>query len=110
MERRTGYGASIADERESAGKAAPPWWPHGKEFPSWYVWRGVTGLYYARVPGISPQRVLRAPSAAALRDQIISSVEPYRAIALAGIRKSSDISAHIIRFRCDHCSCHEAPS
>ena len=110
MERRTGYGASIADERESAGKAAPPWWPYGKEFPSWYVWRGVTGLYYARVPGISPQRVLRATSAAALRDQIISSVEPYRAIALAGTRKSSDISAHIIRFRCDHCSCHEAPS
>jgi hypothetical protein len=110
MERRTGYGASIADERESAGKAAPPWWPYGKEFPSWYVWRGVTGLYYSRVPGISPQRVLRAPSATALRDQIIQSTAPYRAIALAGIRKSSDISTHIIPFRCDHCSCHEAPS
>ena len=62
MERRTGYGASIADERESAGKAAPPWWAYAKEFPSWYVWRGVTGLYYARMPGISPQRVLRAPT------------------------------------------------
>jgi hypothetical protein len=110
MERQTGYGASIADERESAGKAAPPWWPYGKEFPSWYVWRGVTGLYYARVPGISPQRVVRAPSAAALRDQIIRSIAPDRAIALAGIRKSSYISAHIIPFRCDHCSCHEAPS
>jgi hypothetical protein len=109
MERRTSYGASIADERESAGKAAPPWWPYGKEFPSWYVWRGVTGLYYARVPGISPQRVLRAPSAAALRDQIISSTAPYRATALAGLRKSSDISAHIIPFGCDHSSCHEAP-
>ena len=109
MERQTCYGASIADERESAGKAAPPWWPYGKEFPSWYVWRGVTGLYYARVPGISPQRVLRAPSTAALRDQIIRSTAPYRATALAGIRKSSDISAHIIPFGCDHCSCHEAP-
>ena len=54
MERRTGCGAGIADERESAGKAAPPWWPYGKEFRNWYVWRGVTGLYYARVPGISP--------------------------------------------------------
>jgi hypothetical protein len=90
MERRTSYWASIADERESAGKTAPPWWPYGKEFPSWYVWRGVTGLYYARVPGISPQRVLRAPSAAALREQIIRSMAPDRAIALAGIRKSSD--------------------
>ena len=50
-----------ASRREGKPAVLPGGGAYGKEFPSWYVWRGVTGLYYARVPGISPQRVLRAP-------------------------------------------------
>src|SRR6185437_12330265 len=49
----------------------------------WYVWRGVTGFYYARIPGISPQRVLRAPTPELLRDEILFSGAPYRSVALS---------------------------
>ena len=63
MERQTGYGVGIVDDSECAEKAAPHWWAYAREFPRWYVWRGVTGLYYARIPGTSPQRVLRALTA-----------------------------------------------
>lgn len=83
MELRTGSPAGIADQREGAGKTAPAWWPHARELPRWYVWRGVSGLYYARIPGISPQRVLRARTPDLLREEIIFSVGQRRSVALS---------------------------
>jgi hypothetical protein len=71
MELRIGSLADIPNQEESAAKAAPGWWAYAHEFPSWYVWRGVSGFCYARIPGISPQRVLRALTADRLRDEII---------------------------------------
>jgi hypothetical protein len=78
METQTGYGAGIAEDSERAGEAAPKWWAHAREFPHWYVWRGVTGLYYGRVPGTSPQRVLRGVTADILRDEIARTVALQR--------------------------------
>ena len=94
MELRTGYGLGTAYETESAEKTAPQWWAYAREFPRWYVWRGVTGLYYARIPGISPQRVLRALTADILRDEIVRSGTWHRTVALSNIR---EIVAHNIR-------------
>jgi hypothetical protein len=94
MELQTGYGLGIVDERESAEKTAPQWWTYAREFPRWYVWRGVTGLYYARIPGISPQRVLRALTADILRDEIVRSEASHRTVALSNIR---EIVAHNTR-------------
>jgi hypothetical protein len=71
MERRTGYVLGRADERGHAADTTPQWWAYAHELPRWYVWRGVSGLYYARIPGISPQRVLRARTADLLRDEIL---------------------------------------
>lgn len=85
MERQTGYGVGIADERETAEKTAPQWWAYAREFPRWYVWRGVTGLYYARIPGVSPQRVLRALTADILRDEIVRYGASHRRVALSSI-------------------------
>jgi hypothetical protein len=87
MERHTGQGLGTVDESGSAEKTAPSWWVHAREFPRWYVWRGVTGLYYARIPGVSPQRVLRAPTADMLRDEIVRSAAPHRTVALSDVRK-----------------------
>ncbi len=81
MEPRIGSLADIADEEEIAAKTAPDWWAYAHEFPSWYVWRGVSGLCYARIPGISPQRVLRAPTAGQLRDEIIRCGASWRRVA-----------------------------
>lgn len=47
------------------------WWAYEAEFPRWYVWRGVGGQYYARVPGCSPPRVVRAPGPEELRAEIL---------------------------------------
>ncbi len=49
---------------------APDWWPYGKQFPDWQVWRGVAGLLYARRPKSSPPKVVRAATVEGLRDQI----------------------------------------
>jgi hypothetical protein len=78
MEIQTGYWAGIAEVCERAPEAAPNWWEHAREFPQWYVWRGVTGLYYGRVPGTSPQRVLRGVTADILRDEIARTVALQR--------------------------------
>ncbi len=48
----------------------PDWWPYAAEFPQWHVWRGVSGLMYARRPRTSPPVVVRAEDAVDLRDQI----------------------------------------
>jgi hypothetical protein len=48
----------------------PDWWPYAAEFPQWHVWRGVSGLVYARRPRTSPPVVVRAEDAVDLRDQI----------------------------------------
>ena len=36
----------------------------------WYVWRGISGLVYARKIGSSPPLVVRGEDAIDLRDQI----------------------------------------
>jgi hypothetical protein len=41
-----------------------------REFPRWYVWQGVAGHYYARVPRTSPPLVVRALNAEDLRGEI----------------------------------------
>jgi hypothetical protein len=49
----------------------PEWWqPYAAEFPYWHVWRGVSGLLYARRPLTSPPVVVRATDVGHLRDQI----------------------------------------
>jgi hypothetical protein len=49
----------------------PGWWrPYAAEFRYWHVWRGVSGLLYARRPLSSPPVVVRATDAEDLRDQI----------------------------------------
>jgi hypothetical protein len=48
----------------------PNWWPYAAEFPQWHVWRGVSGLVYARRPRTSPPLVVRGEDAEDLRDQI----------------------------------------
>ena len=48
----------------------PDWWPYAAEFPQWHVWRGVSGLVYARRPRTSPPAVVRGEDAVDLRDQI----------------------------------------
>lgn len=69
MEQETVSPTWMADP-EKAAAAAPYWWAYAGDFPHWYVWRGVAGHYYARIPGISPQRVVRALSAEGLREEI----------------------------------------
>jgi len=52
----------------------PDWWrPYAAEFPYWHVWRGVSGLLYARRPLTSPPAVVRATGVEDLRDQIKSA-------------------------------------
>lgn len=39
-------------------------------FPSWEVWQGICGLWYARLPLSSPPIIVRGEDLADLRDQI----------------------------------------
>jgi hypothetical protein len=64
MERET---AAVS---ETAAQDAPDWWPYSGEFPNWYVWRGITGLVYARWVRSSPPVVVRGADALDLREQI----------------------------------------
>jgi hypothetical protein len=64
-------------ERESSGLAGdgpgsgvPAWWPYAVEHPYWHVWRGVSGLVYARRLMSSPPMVVRGEDAVDLRDAI----------------------------------------
>ena len=60
-------------ETESGPETAtiPEWRAYAREFPQWYVWRGVAGHYYARVPRSSPPRVVRALNPEDLREEIV---------------------------------------
>jgi hypothetical protein len=65
----------VEDEQTPTGPEAtredvPDWWPYAAEFPQWHVWRGVSGLVYARRPRTSPPIVVRGEDAVDLRDQI----------------------------------------
>jgi hypothetical protein len=55
---------------EALHEEVPDWWPYAAEFPRWHVWRGVSGLVYARRPRTSPPLVVRGEDAVDLRDQI----------------------------------------
>lgn len=48
----------------------PSWWPYAAEWPAWFVWRGISGLLYARKRGSSPPLVVRGEDPLDLRDQI----------------------------------------
>ena len=52
MERETESGPDTANDVA----VLPEWKAFAREFPQWYVWRGVAGQYYARVPRTSPPR------------------------------------------------------
>jgi hypothetical protein len=52
------------------GGPAPSWWPYAAELPEWHVWRGISGLVYARWRNASPPVVVRGEDAVDLRDQI----------------------------------------
>jgi hypothetical protein len=66
MDRDTVSEPGTAEETE----AIPEWRAYAPEFPDWYVWRGVAGHYYARIPRSSPPRVVRAQNPQDLRDAI----------------------------------------
>jgi hypothetical protein len=66
MERETESGPDTADDVA----VLPEWKAFSREFPQWYVWRGVAGQYYARVPRTSPPRVVRARNTEDLRREI----------------------------------------
>jgi hypothetical protein len=67
MERETESGPDTADDVA----VLPEWKAFAPEFPQWYVWRGVAGQYYARVPRTSPPRVVRARNTEDLRQAIV---------------------------------------
>jgi hypothetical protein len=48
----------------------PDWWPYAREFPQWYVWRGIAGLVYARRVRSSPPVVVCGEDAQDLSHQI----------------------------------------
>jgi hypothetical protein len=45
-----------------------------REFPGWHVWKGVSQLWYARLPLSSPPIVVRGEDLTDLRDQITREV------------------------------------
>jgi hypothetical protein len=65
-------------EAPGVQETIPGWWSHAREYPHWYVWRGVAGHFYARVPRTSPPRVVRALTAEGLRDEIRRAESPAR--------------------------------
>jgi hypothetical protein len=81
MERETESGA----ETEQDVAVLPEWKAFADEFPQWYVWRGVAGQYYARVPRTSPPRVVRARNTEDLRREI-ARVEMARVAVSSGSR------------------------
>lgn len=70
------YSALMAESGPSdlAGDApasgVPSWWPYAAEWPGWHVWRGISGLVYARRLNTSPPIVVRGEDAVDLRDAI----------------------------------------
>ena len=70
-------------EAPGVQETIPEWWSHAGEFPHWYVWQGVAGYFYARVPRTSPARVVRAPTVEGLRDEIRRAESPARPVTEA---------------------------
>jgi hypothetical protein len=58
------------DAPGAAGNEALGWWPYTAELPGWHVWRGISGLVYARRLNTSPPLVVRGEDAVDLRDAI----------------------------------------
>ena len=55
---------------DGPGSGVPTWWPYAGELPRWHVWRGISGLVYARRLYTSPPVVVRGEDAVDLRDAI----------------------------------------
>jgi hypothetical protein len=81
MQRESRCGPGAADQVRTVQEAVPEWWAYAREFPRWYVWRGVAGHFYARVPRTSPPKVVRAPSAEELRDEMTRAESWRRPLA-----------------------------
>jgi len=65
------YNAVMAEsEADDLANGVPAWWPYGAELPDWHVWRGISGLVYARRRDTSPPVLVRGEDAADLRDAI----------------------------------------
>jgi len=62
------------------------WRVYAAEFPHWYVWRGVAGHYYARIPMSSPPRVVRAQNPEDLRDAIARAETSRRVVSSSHFR------------------------
>ena len=75
-----GRAAMPGNEAPGVQETIPEWWSHACEYPHWYVWRGVAGHFYARVPRTSPARVVRALTAEGLRDEIRRAESPARQV------------------------------
>jgi hypothetical protein len=60
-------------------RRVPQWWPYGKEFPDWRVWKGIANDFlYASFDNADPALVVRGDNAAVLRDKILRAVEDHR--------------------------------
>ena len=57
------------------------------DFPCWHVWRGVSGLWYARRPRSSPPVVVRAKTTGELRDRICAKLVKRGQAALAAAER-----------------------
>ncbi len=55
---------------EPATQDSPEWWPYAREFPHWRVWRGISGLVFARRIKPDPSALVHGEDAVDLRDQI----------------------------------------
>jgi hypothetical protein len=55
---------------EPATQGSPEWWPYAREFPHWRVWRGISGLVFARRVKPDPTALVHGEDAVDLRDQI----------------------------------------
>jgi hypothetical protein len=65
------YSAVVAEsEADDLAGGVPAWWPYAAELPDWHVWRGISGLVYARRRDTSPPVLVRGEDAVDLRDAI----------------------------------------
>jgi hypothetical protein len=81
MDGETISGPGTADQTPAVQKTVPEWWGCAHEFPHWYVWRGVAGHFYARVPKTSPPRVVRALNPEDLQAEITRTESSPRPLA-----------------------------
>ena len=62
--------AAAPGETVNDDPASHAWCPYAEEFPCWHIWRGISGLAYARLSRSSPPIVVRAEGATELRNKI----------------------------------------